>query len=120
MSITMNMTVPVLIAMDDNGKIANYKLKMSFYIPEEFQKDTPKPTNNEVFVEEKEFCAYVRSFGGYKLFYRQYLHQAKVLKKDLAKDGLQNAYVKGIFYYAGYDKPWKFINRHNEVMLMKK
>ena len=113
----MNMTVPVLVELKKKGELTNQK--MSFYIPKEFQKEPPKPNRPDVFLEGKEFCAYVRSFGGFQIFYKQYLDQIMKLKKALAKDGLGDAYVKGPLYYAGYNKPWKIFNRHNEVMLIK-
>lgn len=117
LGVKMNMTVPVLVEVKGKGMLKNQK--MSFYIPKEFQKNPPKPTHDSVILEGKEFCAYVRSFGGFQIFYKQYLNQVMKLKKALAKDGLGDAYIKGTVYHAGYNKPWAIFNRHNEVMLMK-
>lgn len=114
----INMTVPVMTEIKGSGSKKN--LKMSFYLPESFQKAPPAPTNDKVFFEKKKFCAYVHSFGGYVLFSRQYENHMKMLKKALAKDGLQDSYVVGTVNVAGYNGPTTIRNRHNEVMLIKK
>ena len=110
------MTVPVLTEVKGDGLMQ--KLKMSFYIPEAFQSNPPKPEDPAVFVESKEICVYVRSFGGYPLFYYQYLQQIKELKKALDMEGLKGSYIDGAVMYAGYDEPWKLFGRRNEVMLL--
>ena len=110
------MTVPVLNEVKGNGELK--KLKMSFYIPEKFQNYPPGPKDPTVFIEKKEFCAYVRTFGGYPLLYSQYVAEIDKLKKMLLKAGLKRSFEKGLAMYAGYDAPWKIFGRRNEVMLL--
>ena len=111
------MTVPVL--KEVKGEEYKKKLKMSFYLPKEFQDSPPKPKDSTVNLEEKEFCVYVRSFGGYPLFYGQYEKQFNELKEDLKKSGLQSSYVEGTELTTGYNEPWKLFGRRNEVMLLE-
>jgi len=114
----IKMTVPVLVGMKGDGK--QKQLRMSFYLPEKFQKNPPAPTDPSVMVKSSKFCAYVHSFKGYTLFYSQIKRQVDMLKKRLEQDGLEGSYYDDAFITAGYNKPTKVINRHNEVMLMKK
>jgi len=111
------MTVPVLNEVKGNGD--SKKLKMSFFIPEKFQNNPPGPTDPTVFIEKKKFCAYVRTFGGYPLFYSQYEAEINKLKKDLLDAGLKYRFENGLAMYAGYDEPWKIFGRRNEVMLLQ-
>ena len=113
----MNTTVPILV--EAKGKGIEKEMKMSFYIPEEFQLKPPKPVDDTIFLEVKEFCAYVSSFGGYIVHLKEFLLQVLKLEYELAKDGLKDAYLKEPIYYAGYNLPLEFINRYNEVMLIK-
>lgn len=108
----INMTVPVMVAMSYNITDHKTKSNMAFYVP---LKSPPKPTDAKVSLQKcPAGCAYVRSFGGYVksrslLMYKQLYLLSKALKKD------KIAYKKGQSAYAGYDAPWKGINRHNEV-----
>ena len=117
MGVEINMTVPVLNEIKDDGK--DQDLKMSFYIPEKCQKNPPKPKSSDVFIEKRKFCAYVHSFSGYVMFNFQYLRHLKMLKEGIAKEWPEDKYVKGVYYTAGYDKPTQVTDRHNEVMLMQ-
>ena len=112
----ISMTVPVMTEVRESDRANN--LKMSFYIPDDFQKDPPAPSDPSVFIEKKEFTAFVRSFGGYPMFFSQYRKQIDGMLKAMARDGVGNEYKKGIFMYAGYDQPWKMFDRLNEVLLM--
>ncbi len=114
----IKMTVPVLVGMKGDGE--EKQLRMSFYIPEKFQKNPPAPTDPSVMVKPAKFCAYVHSFKGYTLLYSQIKRQVDMLKKRLEQDGLSGSYYEDVFITAGYNKPTKLWNRHNEVMLMKK
>lgn len=115
--VDISMTVPVMNHVKGNAQVK--KLKMSFYIPKEFQKAPPKPTNKAVFLEKMTFCAYVRTFKGYVRYHKKYVEEVNALKKALNKRGLQDTYVHGEMIYTGYDAPWKFWNRRNEVMLVQ-
>jgi len=113
----IEMTVPVLNSATASGKVKD--LIMSFYIPQKFQDETPVPRDPKVYIETKKFCAYVHSFKGFVISYSQVEEHALMLKKALKKDGFGNSFKKGVYYFAGYDAPWDFTDRHNEVMLMK-
>lgn len=113
----IKMTVPVLMRVE--GKGSRKQMVMSFYVPEKFQKNTPKPTDPKVKMESKKFCAYVRSFSGYTIFYKTIQDQANALKKSLDSVGLQDTYNGDVVMSAGYNKPTDLFGRHNEVMLMK-
>jgi len=113
----ISMTVPVMTEVKEGNR--NNNLKMSFYIPDDFQKDPPAPSDPSVFIEEKEFTAFVRSFGGYPMFFSQYRKHIDTMIKAMTRDGLGDKYRKGVFMYAGYDQPWKMFDRLNEVLLVK-
>lgn len=113
----ISMTVPVMNEIKDQPRTNN--LKMSFYIPNNFQADPPEPNEPSVFIEKKKFTAFVRSFSGYPMFFSQYRKQIDIMLKAMAKDGLEDAYKKNIILYAGYDAPWKMFNRLNEVLLIR-
>ena len=43
------------------------------------------------------------------------------LVKSLKRDGLgEDDFRTDAIYSAGYDSPWKFFNRHNEIWLISK
>ena len=113
----IDMTVPVLNSMTGSGKMKD--LVMSFYLPQKFQAQPPAPKDSQVYIETKKFCAFVHSFGGFVVRYSQINDEAIQLKRALYKDGFENSFKKDVEYYAGYDSPWDFTDRHNEVMLMK-
>ena len=113
----ISMTVPVMNEFKEGGQTNN--LKMSFYIPNSFQRDPPAPTDPSVFIEKKQFTAYVRTFSGYPMFFSQYEKQIDAMLKAMTKDGLEGTYKKGVILYAGYDAPWKMLNRLNEVLLLR-
>ena len=55
-----------------------------------------------------------RSYSGFNLFH-QADKQLAQLKQQL---GSLNKYDTTVYYTAGYDSPFSFTNRHNEVWLM--
>ena len=112
----ISMTVPVMTEVKETERTNN--LKMSFYIPDDFQKNPPAPLDPSVFIEKKKFTAFVRSFGGYPMFFSQYKKQIDTMVKAMARDGVGENYKKGVFMYAGYDQPWKMFDRLNEVLLL--
>ncbi|XP_077986482.1 uncharacterized protein LOC144440904 [Glandiceps talaboti] len=111
------MTAPVLVEV--SKKQSSWVIKdyvVSFYLPKAFWEFVPKPLDPKVFIEEtKEHTVFVRSFGGLASdpFPGQ---QAAKLQSLLDKNS--EPYNTGFYYSAGYDKPSKAINRHNEVWLV--
>jgi len=112
----IKMTVPVINKKQHKSSSAS---EMSFFIPFAQQANAPKPTASDVYIQKlQSLCVYVRSFGGWMKFNEQ--KNKKKLKNALNKDGLGNSYRKDYYYTAGYDSPWKFLDRHNEIWFIKK
>ena len=42
------------------------------------------------------------------------------LGEDLVEDGLGDTFRKDVFFFAGYDSPFKVFNRHNEIWYLRK
>ena len=108
------MTTPVSVKVP--GQNGERTFTTHFYIPVEFQADTPAPTNPDVsFYECPECTVYVISYSGFtsddKLL--QYATQLGTL---LDRDGVD--YVKEHYFYCGYDPPYRLFNRHNEVWFL--
>jgi len=102
------MTTPVTMDLSD-------KMTMRFLVPAKYSKqELPKPNNQEIEIEEvpARIVATIR-FSGWadddKIEnYRQKLDEA------LQNEGLQHT---GGFTFMGYNAPFDFINRRNEVMV---
>ncbi|XP_056301558.1 heme-binding protein 2 [Danio aesculapii] len=114
----VEMTTPVSCLIDPGaGPACESTFTVSFYIPEEHQADPPKPTDPDVFIENrKEFTAFVRTFGG---FANSESCREELLKliESLKSDGMK--FKEAPFYRAGYDSPFKLTGRRNEVWLIK-
>ncbi|XP_031438072.1 heme-binding protein 2-like isoform X3 [Clupea harengus] len=63
----VEMTAPVTCRVEPGaGPACETTFTVSFFIPEQNQADPPKPTNPEVFIENRpEFTAFVRTYGGF-------------------------------------------------------
>ncbi|MBN3314446.1 HEBP2 protein, partial [Atractosteus spatula] len=117
--IKIEMTAPVTCLVDPGaGPFCETTFTTSFYIPQEHQVDPPKPSDPQVFIEtRKEFTVFVRTYGG---FSNEQKSREELLKlsESLRRDGHQ--FVDKEYYTAGYDSPFKLVNRRNEVWLKKK
>lgn len=105
----ISMTSPV--HMDIN----NSRSSMSFVMPSSLKKDNlPKPEDPGVIIEktEDEYVAAIR-FSGYASDEDIRTYSEK-LKNLLIEKGI-NFY--GNFRYLGYDPPYKFIGRRNEIIV---
>ncbi|XP_073528574.1 heme-binding protein 2-like [Phyllobates terribilis] len=112
----INMTVPVVIYMPLKQPPAGNST-MSFFVPHEVA-NTPEPTNPEVYLDTIPTASiYVKTFGGYALEFT-YNKQAKVLAEELRTLGLQ--FDDSYFVHVGYNPPFEFVDRHNEVWYMAK
>ncbi|KPP67651.1 SOUL1 protein-like [Scleropages formosus] len=115
----VEMTAPVTCLVDPGaGPACESTFTVSFYIPEKHQADPPKPTDPEVFIENrKEFTAFVRTYGG---FSNEQKSREELLKltESLKRDGVE--FLEKPYYTAGYDSPFKLINRRNEVWIIGK
>ncbi|XP_068087776.1 heme-binding protein 2 [Hyperolius riggenbachi] len=117
--VKIEMTAPVTSYIQPGaGPACESTITVSFYIPSEHQEDTPKPSDSDVFVEERpQTTVYVRSFGGFTNFQKNQ-EQILQLSECLKRDG--KLYEENFYYTAGYDSPFKLFNRHNEVWLIAK
>ncbi|KAI1897252.1 hypothetical protein AGOR_G00081400 [Albula goreensis] len=115
----VEMTAPVTCLVNPgDGPACESNFTVSFYIPEQHQDNPPKPTDPEVFVEErKEFTVFVRTYGGFSNEQKS-REQLLMLVESLRRDGL--SFEEKPYYTAGYDSPFKLTNRRNEVWLFKK
>ena len=101
------MTAPVYLNQD--------KSEMAFVMPlDVHQKGAPKPISENIslYVTEPRYVAAIR-YGGYTNSSKEAIH-TKRLMKALELKGIE---TKGDIEFLGYDSPYKFYNRRNEVMM---
>lgn len=115
--VKVEMTAPVNTYVEPGaGPACESTITVSFYIPAEHQADPPKPSESNVFVTERpQTTVYVRSFGGFTNAEKNQ-EQILQLSECLKRDG--KLFNENIYYTAGYDSPFKLLNRHNEVWLI--
>eukprot|EP00057_Strongylocentrotus_purpuratus_P004551 XP_003728923.1 PREDICTED: heme-binding protein 2 [Strongylocentrotus purpuratus] len=114
----IEMTAPVARQyIPGQGPACETKYTMSFFVPREFTENTPKPTAPDVFITDLPgMTVFVKKFGG-NANDEKYMEEMKKFIPILEKDGHQ---VKDdVYYFAGYDSPFKLLNRRNEVWLVK-
>jgi hypothetical protein len=115
----IEMTAPVTTVFKSSDSRAismtsNALMTMRFYVPKSNQANTPNPTGNAFLQDEPEAQYATIRFGGWasmndNLSYRDKL--IKALGADASKYDTVN------FITAGYDSPFNFIGRRNEVWL---
>lgn len=103
------MTSPVHMEINEEGS------SMSFVMPSEYSLSTlPKPNNSQVKIHESkpEYVAAIE-FGGYvnDADLKKY---TEILQKDLKSHNIE---IIGHFRYLGYNPPYQFFNRRNEVIV---
>ncbi|MGK0389883.1 MAG: hypothetical protein ACI94Y_002628 [Maribacter sp.] len=104
----ISMTSPVSMSLEDS-------MTMMFMVPKEFKKETlPQPNQSRIeFREEPAKIVAAISFGGWA-------NDEKIEKyRDQLKAALD---AEGItytnrFYFLGYNPPYEFFNRKNEVIV---
>lgn len=104
----MAMTTPVTMVLND-------KMTMRFLVPAKYDKrDLPKPNNEAIGFEEmpSRTVACIR-FSGWADDEKIERYR-KALDSALDKEGLEHT---GGFTFMGYNAPFDFINRRNEVMV---
>merc|ERR1712176_182640 len=111
----ISMTVPVSTLVVDG------KEHMGFYVPEQHQEDTPKPHEDQEvkIVQRPDLTAFVRQFGGFAKD-EDWEREKEALKKSLEGRDDFDEIDFDQFYRQGYDAPFKFWNRKNEVFFAKK
>jgi hypothetical protein len=105
----ISMTSPVHMDINNSGS------SMSFVMPPSFEKENlPKPDDPGVIIEktEDEYVAAIR-FSGYASDEDIRIYSEK-LKKLLGEKGIS---YFGNFRFLGYDPPYKFLGRRNEIIV---
>ncbi|TVR75138.1 MAG: heme-binding protein [Marinilabiliales bacterium] len=105
----ISMTAPV------HMNISEDRSSMSFVMPSSYNPDNlPKPDNSRVIIEETkdEYVAVIR-FSGYASD-NDIKKQSEKLRKLLIENGIE---FYGDFRYLGYNSPYKFFNRRNEIIV---
>lgn len=103
------MTAPVRMSMSDKGS------SMSFVMPEKYDtKVLPIPNNAEINIQksEPEYVAVI-SFGGYASDDKIKAYNEKLIQILANK----NIKIKGAFSFLGYNAPFQFIGRTNEIII---
>jgi hypothetical protein len=113
----IEMTVPVATL---NPYDEDRNMRMCFFVPEAYQYSTPTPTDPRVYiVNDQEVQVAVRRFSGYPSL-AEWNEQLHKLREALEAAGKAGAYDFSTYIRAGYDAPWKFYNRRNEVLIRQK
>merc|ERR1711988_961935 len=107
------MTVPVTTKVSGNGP---YELQMCFYINSEEQNNPPAPTNPDVYIQQASRTIYTRTVGGY-MNIRSWQTESEYVQSKLQSLGL--SIDSSRYWKVGYDAPFKFWNRRNEVWYEK-
>jgi len=106
----IKMTVPVSTETVKSGN--EVELEMCFFIGEQHQTNTPVPSNPDVVVKTVGRTIYTRTIGGYMNKFT-WDKEAKELKEKLTDMGLN--FDNSRYFTVGYDAPFKWWNRRNEV-----
>ena len=103
------MTAPVHMNKNEKGS------SMSFVMPSNYKmEDLPQPLDKDVKLHYSEEGYYaVVKFGGYANS-KDIRKKESELSELLKKSGVDTI---GNFSYLGYNAPWDFINRENEVLI---
>ena len=118
-NIHVNMTAPVLTrVLPGAGPNCESTFEISFFTPFGFQSvdnAPPKPTNPDVYIQTiGAMNVAVNEFSGFAKSKEIIAHAAK-LESDVTADTSIEPENEDIWYYAGYDPPFRLSNRHNEV-----
>ena len=108
----ISMTAPV------HMNIAGDRSAMSFVMPSSYNTENlPKPDNSRVIIEKTrdEYVAVIK-FSGYASD-DAIRKQSEKLRKLLIENAIE---YYGNFRYLGYNPPYQFINRRNEVIVSVK
>jgi len=102
------MTSPVAMSLEDS-------MTMLFMVPKKFNKETlPKPNQSQiVFKEEPAKTVAAISFKGWADDEKIETYKQKLIT-DLEKESIL---ISNRFYFLGYNAPYEFFNRKNEVIV---
>eukprot|EP00123_Amoebidium_parasiticum_P020746 comp5570_c0_seq1/m.1485 comp5570_c0_seq1/g.1485 ORF comp5570_c0_seq1/g.1485 comp5570_c0_seq1/m.1485 type:complete len:230 (-) comp5570_c0_seq1:66-755(-) len=115
----IEMTAPVTIVIKPgDGPFCKTTFRMGFFVPLKYQnpQGPPSPTSPDVKIESRpSMRVAVASYGGFSHQESMVNHLEK-MKKALDRDQVAHSAVP--YIYAGYDSPFTFVDRHNEVWVM--
>ncbi|GMI99713.1 cytosolic heme (tetrapyrrole) binding protein 1, haem-binding protein 1 [Hibiscus trionum] len=126
-AVKMNMTAPVLVNIHPKtGGLHNLTYVVHFYMPQIFQRNPPRSAEaHPVELPRNKFAA-VRRFGGF-MDDSNISAQISALKKSLKGTAWESNKRSGsgsgggsrslLYSAAGYNSPFEYENRVNEVML---
>jgi len=114
-SAKIEMTVPVTTHVTPRTEGGDIR-EMCFFIGEEHQENVPAPTNPDNSVVTFSGEIYTRTIGGY-MSQATWRAEAEALKAKLTQMGL--TFDASSYYTVGYDAPFKWWNRRNEVWFKK-
>ena len=108
------MTVPVITRVIPGDGISSFTV--SFYLPQKHQQYPVQPASRDLFLEKfPEMTVFASHFGGFANDTQFREETQKLLQK------VGRSFVNTDFYFtAGYDSPYKMVNRRNEVWLLKR
>ncbi|XP_069973220.1 heme-binding protein 1 isoform X1 [Penaeus vannamei] len=99
------------------GEFSN-AYEMCFYIGEDHQASPPAPNDQLVTIEDRpQITVFTRTVGGYMHDDEDWLTEAARLAQVVEAGG--EAVSHDDMYWVGYDPPFKFWHRRNEVWLLK-
>ncbi|XP_071502497.1 heme-binding protein 2-like [Diadema antillarum] len=109
----VEMTAPVATrVIPGQGPACESNFTIHFFVPFGVQSNPPQPSDPSVFFTNYPASrAYVKSFGGFAS-QNDWISAASELADAL--DASQT-YDSSYYFTAGYDSPFTFFNRHNEV-----
>ncbi|XP_005659235.2 heme-binding protein 2 isoform X1 [Sus scrofa] len=115
----IKMTAPVTSYVEPgSGPFSESTITISLYIPSEQQSDPPRPTESNVFIEDRaEMTVFVRSFDGFSSAQKNQ-EQLLTLASVLREEG--KVFDEKVYYTAGYSSPFELLDRNNEVWLIQK
>uniref|UniRef100_A0A8D1FQF6 Heme-binding protein 2 n=1 Tax=Sus scrofa TaxID=9823 RepID=A0A8D1FQF6_PIG len=115
----IKMTAPVTSYVEPgSGPFSESTITISLYIPSEQQSDPPRPTESDVFIEDRaEMTVFVRSFDGFSSAQKNQ-EQLLTLASVLREEG--KVFDEKVYYTAGYSSPFELLDRNNEVWLIQK
>merc|ERR1712060_76545 len=107
----IEMTVPVLASVvPGQGPFCEENFTYHFYLPREFQQDPPKPTDDRVVnMKLPALNVAVSSYSGWSNE-QAVITNGRALFETLREKNV--AFNSDMFYTAGYDSPFRLIDRH--------
>merc|ERR1711997_662275 len=94
------------------------KEEMGFYVPTSHQESPPKPKGEVTIVTRPEMTVFVRTFGGFAKDNGWEKQRDQLMASLRGREDFEAINTKE-YYRVGYDAPFKFWNRKNEVFVVK-